>query len=82
MPLYLYKCTDCGEDFELLRSMSALNDQAPCPACGSAHTRKAFGNVYAYVGGDGGARRAVAGSSGCGSCSPSSASACSGCQPG
>jgi putative FmdB family regulatory protein len=40
VPIYEYQCDQCGEHFELLVPMSAMNDPAPCPACGSEETRK------------------------------------------
>ncbi len=33
MPLYQYRCTKCGHDFELLTSIDKRND-ARCPQCG------------------------------------------------
>lgn len=79
MPLYLYDCEDCGEKFELLRGMSAINDEAKCPHCSSLHTTRKFGNVFAYVGGARGEKRAVAGGSSCGSCGSAGSSACASC---
>jgi putative FmdB family regulatory protein len=39
MPLYEYRCKECGEEFEeLMRSQDAQNP--PCPACGSPATEK------------------------------------------
>lgn len=34
MPLYVYKCKNCGENFTLLLSVSA-KDKAKCPRCQS-----------------------------------------------
>jgi len=80
VPLYLYDCEECGEKFELLRGMSAMDDAAACPRCASLHTSRKFGNVVAYVsGGPKGERRVVAGSSGCGSCGSAGSSACASC---
>jgi putative FmdB family regulatory protein len=33
MPIYEYKCPQCGETFELRRPMSQATDPAQCPAC-------------------------------------------------
>src|ERR671939_631152 len=33
MPIYEYRCGNCGTDFELTRSISQSGDPAPCPNC-------------------------------------------------
>jgi putative FmdB family regulatory protein len=33
MPIYEYRCTSCGSDFELTRPISQSGDPAPCPSC-------------------------------------------------
>ena len=41
MPIYEYRCTDCGDDFErLIRSMFSV-ETITCPSCGSDHVKKA-----------------------------------------
>jgi putative FmdB family regulatory protein len=41
MPIYEYRCAECGEKFEKWqRSMSCL-EEARCPKCGSKHVNKA-----------------------------------------
>ncbi|TCJ16433.1 zinc ribbon domain-containing protein [Rubrobacter taiwanensis] len=40
MALYEYKCPDCETSFELMRSMSAADAPAECPACGSTGGRR------------------------------------------
>ncbi len=45
MPTYDYKCTQCGNDFEMFQSMSAEHIKK-CPECG--------GNVRRLVGGGSG----------------------------
>ena len=40
MPIYEYRCSECGEEFEkLLRSMSAAQEIC-CPRCGSRRVKK------------------------------------------
>lgn len=40
MPIYEYRCNECGEEFEkFLRSMSASKDLC-CPKCGSHSVAK------------------------------------------
>ena len=42
MPIYEYRCSDCGDDFErFLRSMFS-KETITCPSCGSEHVNKAF----------------------------------------
>ncbi|MBC7233788.1 MAG: zinc ribbon domain-containing protein [Chloroflexi bacterium] len=42
MPIYEYRCNECGEKFEKwLRSMSATED-VRCPRCGSRRVAKAI----------------------------------------
>src|SRR4029453_793611 len=33
MPIYEYRCTSCGTDFELTRPISHSSAPAPCPPC-------------------------------------------------
>jgi len=36
MPIYEYRCPQCGQDFELMRPFSQADEPAPCPSCGSS----------------------------------------------
>lgn len=53
MPIYEYRCGECGEEFEKwLRSMSAAHEIC-CPRCGSRSVDKAislFGKVGSTAG--------------------------------
>ncbi len=40
MPIYEYRCSECGESFELLVRGSAAADA--CPACGAPDVEKLF----------------------------------------
>jgi putative FmdB family regulatory protein len=44
MALYEYKCSNCEERFELMRSMSASDEPAECPECGGAESRRMISN--------------------------------------
>ncbi len=44
MALYEYKCASCDGRFDLMRSMSASDDPAECPECGSAESRRVISN--------------------------------------
>lgn len=54
MPIYEYRCSECGQEFEKwLRSMST-QDNVCCPSCGSQRVNKAvsiFGRGGASLGG-------------------------------
>ncbi len=60
MPIYEYKCEDCGNEFEKLVSMSAETNPQ-CPKCKSEHVKKKMSMV-------------ASGLSGCSSCSATSCS--------
>ena len=47
MPIYEYRCDKCGAAFELLRSMSQSDSDAPCPECGAPAKKKL--SVFACV---------------------------------
>ena len=65
MPLYEYRCTKCGAEFEMIRRFSESSILPVCPQCESPQTRKklstiaSFGNVSSASG--------AAPSAGCGS---------------
>ena len=44
MALYEYKCSDCEEQFELMRSMNAVDEAAECPDCGGLESRRLISN--------------------------------------
>jgi putative FmdB family regulatory protein len=44
MALYEYKCAECEERFDLMRPMSAADDPAQCPECGSEDSRRVISN--------------------------------------
>ncbi len=78
MALYEYKCADCEERFDLMRSMSAADDPAPCPDCGGTDSRRLISSFASVTPGDSAlgtnpmmdARMASGGGGGCcgGSC--------------
>ena len=48
MPIYEYRCRDCGHVFsKLWRTLSAAQEAAPppCPQCGSENTMRIVSNV-------------------------------------
>lgn len=44
MPLFEYRCEDCGEKFDAFfrRAEDAENEEISCPACSSTRVRKLF----------------------------------------
>ncbi len=40
MPLYEYRCQECGHKFELRRNMSASDEPANCPECSSDQSER------------------------------------------
>lgn len=49
MPIFEFKCLDCGASFEKLRKESS-SELPPCPHCGSVETQKEFSS-FAAIGG-------------------------------
>ena len=43
MPLYEYRCYDCGHQFEMLRPMREANEPAVCRSCNNGAQRDALG---------------------------------------
>ena len=50
MPIYEYKCDDCGECFEKLVFNSEEKAKFECPKCGSGHTEKLM-SCASFMGG-------------------------------
>ena len=40
MPIYEYYCANCGLDYEVMRSVSQLDDPANCATCGKPGERQ------------------------------------------
>ena len=49
MPLYEYRCEQCGRAFELLRRMSDADRDLVCPECRSQQVRRLF-STFATTG--------------------------------
>ena len=45
MPLYEFRCTACGETFEILASHAERDDKAVCPACGGHDAARLFSPI-------------------------------------
>jgi putative FmdB family regulatory protein len=69
MPIYEYKCNQCGEDFEMLVFGSQTID---CPKCSSQDIKKKMSSF-----GMSGVEKPFAGSSsGCSSCNKGTCTSC------
>jgi len=78
MPIYEYRCVDCGITFDKMRPMSQADAPAVCSGCGSERTCRAISLFSAISKGSDGASRTVKGTgSGCATCGASSCSHCS-----
>jgi putative FmdB family regulatory protein len=68
MPLYEYRCKECGEEFEKQLRFSEADQLPECPTCKSARTQKRLSRVTwlgpASASGGGASSRANCGSSG------------------
>lgn len=71
MPLYEYRCQDCGVRFESLRSMKDADAAITCKNCLGKNTRRVLSVFNASSGG-----RSLTTDSGCGSCAGGSCSSC------
>ncbi|MEJ5370117.1 MAG: zinc ribbon domain-containing protein [Bryobacteraceae bacterium] len=40
MPMYEYRCLECGTKYEQLRRMSDADKNLECPVCGSPNVRR------------------------------------------
>ena len=50
MPIYEYRCTKCGHEFEMKRSFSESADLPRCPECGGPTEKliSAFGSKVGF----------------------------------
>lgn len=65
MPIFEYRCRDCGQDFEAI--LNSAGSQAVCKSCGSKKVEQLL-SVFAVAGGSSTAAKAAAepGPCGCG----------------
>ena len=77
MPIYEYKCADCGATFQALRKMSQADQPIACPKCGSDHTDRALSLFAAFSRSSSGAMASVSGGgSACSGCSSHNCASC------
>lgn len=79
MPIYEYACTECKTKFELLRSISQIDEPAECPACKAPANRAVTSFLCRTAAVGGGEPMETSGTgSACSSCSSTSCSSCGG----
>ena len=42
MPVFEYKCNDCGSKYDMFHKSSLKQEEVSCPRCGSAKNKKLF----------------------------------------
>jgi putative FmdB family regulatory protein len=47
MPVYAYKCADCGATYERLRGISTEDREIECPTCGQAGRARRLLSAFA-----------------------------------
>ena len=77
MPLYEYACPVCSTTFDCLRPYSRMDDEAPCPECGSESERQLSVFASFSAGSDGETHAIAGGGVGCGATSCGTCRACS-----
>ena len=50
MPVYEYRCKQCGRRFEKLVKVSAKPDEIVCPKCGARRAEKAVSLIGTTIG--------------------------------
>lgn len=51
MPIFEYRCNDCGSNFEKLIRRAAEQEELRCPACGKDHLTQQLSTFSAHSGG-------------------------------
>jgi putative FmdB family regulatory protein len=51
MPIYEYRCEDCGTKFEKLVRRTAAASEVACPSCGQNHLKQELSTFAAHANG-------------------------------
>ena len=65
MPLYEYRCSECGHRFEVLQHLGEGAEKLICPECGAASPQKQF-STFASSAASGGGTASFGGGCGAG----------------
>lgn len=59
MPIYEFRCEDCGEEFETLLKSRSETETVNCKSCGSPRVKRLMSTITPMVdsGGDGGTNK-------------------------
>lgn len=49
MPIFEYKCNDCGSKFEVLHKSSSNLEEVICPSCQSKNSKKLLSSFSASI---------------------------------
>lgn len=71
MPIYEYKCSDCGANFDALRAMKEADSKIACKKCLSENTHRVLSTCFAH-----GVSQPSSSGGGCSGCSGGSCSSC------
>lgn len=74
MPIYEYKCGDCGGAFEVMVSRSRRKKRPACDKCDGSNTERVMSSFSGRSHSDAGSKRL--GGSACASCSATSCATC------
>ncbi len=66
MPLYEYRCKNCGTEFEKQLRFSEADQLPACPNCSSTQTRKKISSVVSFVANSAGSSASTGSSCGTG----------------
>jgi putative FmdB family regulatory protein len=64
MPLYEYRCDECGEEFEVIKRITERTDDVECPGCGKPARKLLSGFAVGTSGGGAGTGASGGGCSG------------------
>jgi putative FmdB family regulatory protein len=53
MPVYEYRCAECGHRFSMIRPMKESDAGCECPLCGAPNARRLISRFTAIGAGDG-----------------------------
>jgi len=67
MPIYEFKCKNCGKTFEYLCLRSDDEEHATCPSCGKEKAEKMMSTFSSGTSNSGGGLGSLAGASSCSS---------------